>query len=208
MVEIIPNWHPFFVHFTVALLTLSFVFYVLGVVWQNSSYREQWLTYGNWNLWLGVAFSAITVIAGWFAYNSVTHDTPSHAAMTVHRNWALATFAVFALMVVWTLYMRRQKTQPTTLFLVLGFVGLVLLTTTGWRGAELVYRYGLGVMSLPKVEDHSHAGAQHGHDDQHQSDSEGHHEPLDAPTSKPNTSHETPEKTTHHDDGHNHDHTH
>lgn len=206
MIEIIPNWHPFFVHFTVALLTLSFVFYVLGTVRQSSPLRQQWLIYGNWNLWLGVAFSAVTVIAGWFAYNSVTHDTPSHAAMTVHRNWALATFALFALLAVWTFYMRRQHRSPGTLFLAIGFVGLMLLTTTGWKGAELVYRYGLGVMSLPKVEDHSHASAQDGHGDQHQSGTEDHHETLDAPTPKSDTSHEAPEKTTHHDDGHDHTH--
>ena len=32
-----------------------------------------------------------------------------------------------------------------------------LLVSTGWRGSEAVYRYGLGVMSLPKVEGEGHA---------------------------------------------------
>lgn len=207
MIEIIPNWHPFFVHFTVALLTLSFVFYALGVVWQNSSYRQQWLTYGNWNLWLGVAFSTVTVIAGWFAYNSVTHDTPSHAAMTLHRNWALGTFALFVLLAVWTFAMRRQHKKPSAVFLIVGFIGLMLLTTTGWRGAELVYRYGLGVMSLPKVEGHAHSSDDehsHGTTDQHGSSDNAMPDNAMSPEAQ------QPDKSSkpkdHHDDGHDHTH--
>lgn len=32
-----------------------------------------------------------TVLAGWYAYNTVPHTALSHAAMTDHRNWALST---------------------------------------------------------------------------------------------------------------------
>lgn len=31
MIEIIPNWHPIFVHFTIALLTISTLLYVAGL---------------------------------------------------------------------------------------------------------------------------------------------------------------------------------
>ncbi len=44
-----------------------------------------------------------------------------------------------------------------------------LLALTAWKGGELVYRYGLGVMSLPQV-----AQGAEGHDHEH-AEGEGHH---------------------------------
>jgi len=50
-------------------------------------------------------------------------------------------------------------------FLISMVVAGSILASTAWRGSELVYRYGLGVMSLPKSEgdghNHAHGG---GHD--------------------------------------------
>ena len=34
----------------------------------------------------------------------------------------------------------------------------LLLSITGWKGAEAVYRYGLGVMSMPNSDSHKHNG--------------------------------------------------
>jgi hypothetical protein len=50
----------------------------------------------NWSLWSGCLFAIATAIAGWLAYNSVAHDSASHAAMTLHRNWALPTASTAA----------------------------------------------------------------------------------------------------------------
>jgi hypothetical protein len=41
------------------------------------------------------------------------------------------------------------------------------LMTTGWLGAEGVYRYGLGVISLPEQQENGHGhGKEHGHSDE------------------------------------------
>jgi len=40
-----------------------------------------------------------------------------------------------------------------------------LLTSTAWLGGEAVYRYGLGVISLPKTDSHDHDHATGGHGD-------------------------------------------
>lgn len=170
MIEIVPNWHPVFVHFTVALLSVAVVLFVLAALVKGHALRGQWLTVARWDLWLGIGFAAITVIAGWYAYNTVAHDAPSHAAMTEHRNWALATLGVFVLLGVWSVGRHRARKEPGAAFLFGLAMALALLMSTGWRGGELVYRYGLGVMSLPKPEggDHPHeqAGTQgHGHED-------------------------------------------
>lgn len=114
----------------------------------------------KWTLW-GAGFMAIlTVLAGLYAYNTVKHDGISHAAMTIHRNWAIPTAMAILAMTLWSLWRHYRKQSLSCLF-VLALViveGLVLITA--WHGAELVYRYGLGVMSMPQAEEvgHNHHG--------------------------------------------------
>jgi len=169
MIEIIPNWHPIFVHFTVALLSIAVVFFILGAALPKHKWREQWLAVAHWNLWAGAAISLFTATAGWLAFNSVDHDTPSHEAMIEHRNLALTTLAVFLLIAVWSLARYRAGKPVQLIFLAALLVAQGLLLSTAWHGAELVYRHGLGVMSLPKKEGDGHAhqhsdGSAHGHD--------------------------------------------
>ncbi len=207
MIEIIPNWHPIFVHFTVGLLSTSIGFFLLAYLVKNQHWREQWLTVAYWNLWLGGGFAVITGVAGWFAFNSVNHDTPSHEAMIEHRNWALVTLGVVIPLALWSWWKYRAGAKVNGLFLGLLLLTGGLLLSTAWHGAELVYRYGLGVKSLPKAEGeghgHAHAdggGHDHGsdaapapnatmveppsHDDEHAHD-EQQAEPHDPPAKKP-----------------------
>ena len=177
MIEIIPNWHPIFVHFTVALLSSAVAFFILGTVLPNHKWREQWLTVARWNLWIGATISLFTAIAGWFAFNSVNHDTPSHEAMIEHRNLALITLAVFLPIALWSLARYRAGKPVQVVFLAALLVAQGLLLSTAWHGAELVYRHGLGVMSLPKKEEggdgHAH---QHDGDSAHGQDATPHTE--------------------------------
>lgn len=168
MFEIIPNWHPVFVHFTVALLSLSVgLFVVLPFI--KSPLREQWMTVARWSLWFGAASTVVTALTGLYAYNTVAHDTPSHLAMTDHRNWAIATISLFLILATWSIIRVRKGQALGTAFLIFMLAGGGLLASTAWHGGEAVYRYGLGVMSLPKAEgeghSHSHGNGQgHGED--------------------------------------------
>ncbi|NQZ52855.1 MAG: DUF2231 domain-containing protein [Piscirickettsiaceae bacterium] len=169
MISILPNWHPMLVHFTIALLSISVLFYLARLFLPiEHRWRTQWLTMANWNLWVGCLFTIATVIAGWFAYNSVTHDAASHAAMTLHRNWALPTATLFLLLGISAINIAKQHRAPRCKFLSISVVAAMLLMVTGWLGAEAVYRYGLGVISLPdeveiKGDGHNHEHG-HGHD--------------------------------------------
>jgi len=176
VVEIIPNWHPLVVHFTVALWITSFVFYLLAIFSGDSEHKQQWATVARWNLWSGFAFTLLTLLAGWDAYNTVNHDTESHAAMTVHRNWALITTGLFLLLTIWSYRNSRNSKNEGGLFVVIMLVATLLLSSTAWRGGELVYRHGMGVMSLPDNGEHDHGahgvegghgdtGSEHGHGD-------------------------------------------
>ncbi len=150
MIEIVPNWHPIFVHFTVALLVLSVVVHAVVRLLPPGRPLAEAQVFARWSLWLGAIFAIATVVTGWLAYNSVTHDDASHAAMLVHRNWALATLLAFLVSAAWSLWRYRGERRPGGVFLLLLLTAGGLLLNTAWRGGELVFRHGLGVMALPQ----------------------------------------------------------
>jgi uncharacterized membrane protein len=153
MIEIIPNWHPVFVHFTIGLLFTSILLFVVAQILPDKLIlRDQLQMVAHWNLWIGYAMALITAVFGWVAYNSVTHDAPSHEAMTLHRNWALLTLGIFLPVVIWSAVSFHQINNPTWVFVLVLLIPALFLARTGWLGAEAVYRYGLGVLSLPQSE--------------------------------------------------------
>ena len=156
MLEIIPNWHPIFVHFTVALLSLSVGLFVI-TPFIKAPLKQQWEIVARWTLWFGAGFTLITGLAGLYAFNTVDHDTASHVAMTVHRNWAIAAISLFFIITAWSVIKYRKNQTLGTIFVVAMVIAGGVLGSTAWRGGEVVYRYGLGVMSLPKVEGEGHA---------------------------------------------------
>jgi len=165
MPEIIPNLHPVFVHFTVALLSLSTALFIVLHLFGShlpENLRQQLRTVARWNLWFGAGITVITVAAGFYAYNTVAHDAPSHAAMTDHRNWALATAPLFIGIALWSIVCVWKGKQLGKGFIVALLIAQILLLSTAWRGGEVVYRYGLGVLSLPQSEGAGHA---HSHGD-------------------------------------------
>jgi uncharacterized membrane protein len=212
MIEIIPNWHPMFVHFTVGLLSIAVLLSVVAQLLSAGTLREQCQLVASWNLWIGAGFTVLTVVAGVIAYNSVAHDTPSHEAMTLHRNWALVTATLFITLAIWLWQRVKAGKGLNTILLIALLVGGGLLVSTAWLGGEAVYRHGLGVMSLPKTDshDHEHAnGGDHGDTtgmaDTHDN-SDGHHDTKKANDHHDNSDghHDKEKVDEHHDDGHAH----
>ena len=155
MPTIIPNWHPIFVHFTVALFSLAAGLFVISL-FVKSPLKEQWQLVARWNLWFGAGLTVITALTGLYAYNTVAHDTPSHAAMTEHRNWAIVTITLMLALAVWSIMRVRRAKSLGALFIGAMAVTGGVLASTAWHGGEVVYRYGLGVISLPKIDTHMH----------------------------------------------------
>lgn len=206
--EIIPNWHPLLVHFTIALYVISALLFTAGFIVVKIKWKEKLIGAAYINLWLGAVITVLTVIAGVYAYNTVDHDTPSHLAMTDHRNWALATAGLFWIVAIWSVFVYRTGKAVGLAFVIAMLVSSGLLGITGFKGGEIVYRYGLGVLSLPKTEgeghDHSHEeGAAH-----NQGASAAPAEHDDSGTLSHNHEEGTPhsQKESQRDDGHNHDH--
>jgi uncharacterized membrane protein/ketosteroid isomerase-like protein len=168
MIEIIPNWHPILVHFTFALLAIATLLFVVRAVTGRDRAPAGLETAANWNLWLGAAVTALTVAAGLNAAGTVAHDDAAHAAMENHKYWGVGTAALFMLLAVWNGWRVRVGRGVGIAFVAVMIVAAVGLVGTGLRGADLVFRHGLGVMALPAQAgaEHSHEdGAEHSHDE-------------------------------------------
>jgi uncharacterized membrane protein len=164
MVEIIPNWHPVFVHFAIGLLISSTLFFVAGLVAGGRAIGPRLTVAGRWNLVVGVLAAVVAVATGLHAADTVVHDEPSHANMTIHMRWAIGTLIIFGLAAAAAWVDRARAAGAATPLLALLLAGAAAITVTGWFGGENVYRHGLGVMRLPHADDHHHPGsAAHDH---------------------------------------------
>ena len=108
MVEIVPNWHPLLVHFTIALLTIATLLFIAAAFAGRNHPVHGIETTANWNLWLGAALTVLTVGAGLQAAGSVTHDDAAHLVMENHKLWALGTTVLFLLLALWNAWRVRR----------------------------------------------------------------------------------------------------
>lgn len=174
--ELIPNFHPIAVHFPIALLLISFLVSMSARLSDSTTAITQMAIVGHWTLWLAAVSAMIAVVFGLQAYNSVNHDDAGHAAMLIHRNWAIPTaigIGLLAIFDAWKSTTDHVMRWPS--LLILGILSLALVAT-GWLGGEVVYRHGIGVLSLPESEETSTGGHDHGHQHgaQEQSAQSGH----------------------------------
>lgn len=170
MIEIIPNWHPVLVHFTIGLLAIAALLFLVAALGGRRGSLAGIEATANWNLWLGAALTILTIAAGLQAAGSVAHDDVAHLAMEEHKRWALGTAGFFLLLAVWNAVRVSRGGRVAWPFVTAMIVALVGLAGTGLRGADLVFRHGLGVVNGPQVAGatggHDHeGGASHSHDD-------------------------------------------
>ncbi|MDP9195618.1 MAG: DUF2231 domain-containing protein [Pseudomonadota bacterium] len=183
VIEIIPNWHPILVHFTIALLSVSVVLFLAESFIRKWPLHTQLVTVARWNLWLGSLAAIATVIAGFDAFNSVPHGSEhQHLAMLDHRNWGLGTAVLFIFLAAWSLTASLRgkadfRKSKNLVFVSLMVVAGLMLSVTGYKGAELVYRQGLGVIpmsvGMEAGHNHSHSGTSPSHEMERGADMEG-----------------------------------
>lgn len=174
-----PNIHPVIVHFGYALIVTALVAHLLGR-WRGADQSgENLKTAGDWMLALGTVAIVATVASGLWAYYTVAHDSPAHAAMTLHRNWALPTAGAVLALGIWR-YTQRVV-QPGAAYLGVATLVVLALSATAWLGGNVVYGHGVGVQRLVEV---SGDGHDHGHGDVAMPTEAEHHaepDPVDQP---------------------------
>lgn len=147
----LPNLHPAFVHFPVALLMTALaldlaVFAVRRWAWLD---RAAALLYV-----LGAAGSLAAYVSGRFAADSVRALTGvAEAAMWEHGDWALVTTASFAVISGLRVAVERRDARRGSVsagpfraaVLVASAAGQALVFETADRGGALVFRHGIAV---------------------------------------------------------------
>lgn len=158
MIEVPPNLHPLFVHFPIALISVSAFFHLVArLLRRQPRYATHCAVLAHATLWLGALAAVPTALLGWMAFNSVEHDEAGHAAMLLHRAWALATVVLVVILAGLDAWRHKVDATPAWTFIVAVFAAWLLVAVTAWHGGELVYRHGLGVMSIP--DDHAEQDA-------------------------------------------------
>ncbi|OQW68708.1 MAG: hypothetical protein BVN34_08520 [Proteobacteria bacterium ST_bin12] len=155
--QIIPNFHPIVVHFPIALTIVSFLLSFAAYVRRNHPDSSQLAAAGHFTLWLAAIGAATAVLFGWLAFNSITnHDDAGHAAMLLHRSWAIPTAVGLILLASWDALKYRVNELISVPMLLLLFLLSQAIAITGWLGGEVVYRHGVGVLSIPSSSNSGH----------------------------------------------------
>ena len=142
--EVMPNIHPFLVHFPVALLTTALTFEVLGVLLSRGEFSKA----GWWIQMAGTIGIVAAVLSGLSAKSQVFIPLPAAGTFDAHQQLAFVTAGGFAALLLWRLGM-RAKIDPGRrfLYLTLFAASLACLWVGAWYGGELVYRFGVGIVS-------------------------------------------------------------
>ena len=149
-----PNVHPLLVHFPIALLFTSVLLDVLAYSLPGRA-RVLLRDVGSVLSVVGGLAALATYLTGRAAAQTVLIPGMAQALVQAHWDWAFWTlwyFAGLAAVRVALLVTGRVIGPRTTAALaVTGLIGLGLLFETADRGAELVYRQGVGVGVIPNA---------------------------------------------------------
>ena len=148
-----PNLHPMVVHFPIALLLAGIGADVMALVLR----RWSWLRPAAVALYVaGGASAVLTYFTGTWAAEAASVPAAAEAVLSEHANlgwWTMWSFGVYALVrlgvYLWPKTRNRLDLQALLLLIVLG--GGYLLYETGDHGAELVFRYGVGVQNVEET---------------------------------------------------------
>jgi uncharacterized membrane protein len=158
---IMPNWHPLFIHFPIALLILGFVIEIISVGRPRGGFRAA----GRWMMLLGALLALPAVTAGIYAFRDVAApgglDVDEHWQQVLARStWSpqqwdvisdhiwynsVAVFLFLAAVVVWLGSSDKWRRSIYLPALIVTLVGVILMIIGASHGGELVYRYGTGV---------------------------------------------------------------
>jgi uncharacterized membrane protein len=142
-----PNVHPLIVHFPIGLLLAAAGFD--SASWALRCNRS--LRFAATALYVA---GTISLIAAYFtgraAAETVWLPGMAHAAIMVHWDMAFRAVLFFSAMTVLRLLLlwwQRPAPRPAALaaFALAGLVGAVLIVETADRGAQLVYKHGVGI---------------------------------------------------------------
>ena len=163
------NIHPILVHFTIALFTTSVVFDIIGYLTKRESLKSA----GWWNLLFATIAAVPTIITGLLAESSLPHTDEAHRLMEIHETLGFIVLGTMVILLVWRSLNRGSlPARLTGIFLLLGVIGVGVITTGGYYGGEMVYTHGMGVAPMMEsmMAGHNHSAHEHNTGENHHVD--------------------------------------
>lgn len=137
----LQNIHPLVVHFPIAFLAGSAVFYLLALVARKDTLANTAFAL----LIAGTLAAAAAVGTGLYAESGVmVSRTVREQLLSVHEKCMIATLAVSAALVLWAIADRPFPQKGRAIFLVLFLLLLGLMSVGADYGARMVYDYNAG----------------------------------------------------------------
>ncbi|MFT5141826.1 MAG: putative membrane protein [Rhodothermales bacterium] len=144
-----PNAHPLIMHFPIALLFAAAGFDLVGILARD---KGGWRNGANWLYAVGALATLATWYSGTLAADSVFLPARANALLTEHADlgkWTMWLFCGYGVVRSGLSFtpLAQKGAMRVGLFLI-GAASLSLLAWTATHGAELVYRYGVGVEAV------------------------------------------------------------
>jgi uncharacterized membrane protein len=137
--------HPMIVHFPLALIVTAAALLLAARLVRNPEWAAIVAIVGTWNLCLGAAAALITLGTGLGAILDLDVSAAARESISTHAKWAIFTTLALVLLAVWRGAGTEQRSRPTWVFVLLLTAATCALITTGYRGGQNVYRFGVGV---------------------------------------------------------------
>lgn len=148
----IPNIHPFVVHFPIALLVIAVLFDLARLAFKKQSWLHNTAVslYTTGTIGLVAAF-----FSGREAVETVSITGDAIPVVTSHEDWALYTLIFFGIFTVtrlltWWKVLEKGWLLPALIFPAL--IGTGMLWHTGELGAQLVYKHGVAVGAIDRLD--------------------------------------------------------
>jgi uncharacterized membrane protein len=129
--------HPQLISFPVGLLPYSFVMDLLHLATGKESYADA----AYYTMVGGYVGGLAAAAAGAADYFTIPPKTESKKVGTVHAGLNLGVMALYSL----NLLLRRKRSSPGPLPMLLSLLGTAGLVVSQWYGGELVYKLGMRV---------------------------------------------------------------
>ena len=106
-INAMPNWHPIFVHFPIALFPAFFVFDFIGMIRKNNQLRQV----ASYFLYMGAFSAVVAILAGFKAAETVVHGSEVHSVMEIHELYGLIVTALALVLALWR-YRKKSPQRP------------------------------------------------------------------------------------------------
>jgi uncharacterized membrane protein len=144
----LPNWHPLVVHFPIALVLSATALLLAARFLRSEHLAATCATVGTWNLCFGAVAALFALGSGLAAVLNLDVSAAARLAISVHVKWAMLTTLLLVLLAVWRGAGSASRSRPSWIFLVVLLAAGAALSYTGYRGAENVYQYAVGVRKI------------------------------------------------------------